>query len=129
LAAITGAVVMVSSGVIFSSAAFWLGPVDAAARQLFELVITFSVYPEPLLGGVLRVLLFTLVPAGFVGYVPARVVQAPTVGGAAGLGRGRTVGGAGGLVLVAGAYAGGGGWVLGGGLRKYCGGSRFEVVG
>jgi len=117
LAAIAGAVVMVSSGVIFSSAAFWLGPVDAAARQLFELVITFSVYPEPLFGGVLRVLLFTLVPAGFVGYVPAHVVQAPTLGGAVG------------MVAVAGAYAGAAAWVFGRGLRKYCGGSRFEVVG
>src|SRR6185437_6463913 len=110
LAAIAGAVVMVSSGVIFSSAAFWLGPVDAAARQLFELVITFSVYPEPLFGGVLRVLLFTLVPAGFVGYVPAHVVQAPTACGAVG------------MVVVAGVYAGAAAWVFALGLRAYCGG-------
>ena len=117
LAAVAGAVVMVSSGVIFGSAAFWLGPVDAAARQLFELVITFSVYPEPLFGGVLRVLLFTLVPAAFVGYVPAKVVEAPSVGLAAG------------LVVVAAVYAGVAGWVFGRGLRAYCGGSRFEVAG
>ena len=106
LAAVAGAVVMVSSGVIFGSAAFWLGPVDAAARQLFELVITFSVYPEPLFGGVLRVLLFTLVPAGFVGYVPARVVQAPSFGGAVG------------LVLVATVYAVVAVGVFGRGVRR-----------
>jgi ABC-2 type transport system permease protein len=117
LAAIAGAVVMVSSGVIFGSAAFWLGPVDAAARQLFELVITFSVYPEPLFGGVLRVLLFSLVPAGFVGYVPARLVEAPSAGGSLG------------LVVVAAAYAAFATFVFARGLRAYCGGSRFEPVG
>jgi len=117
LAAVASAVVMVSSGVIFGSAAFWLGPVDAAARQLFELVITFSVYPEPLFGGVLRVLLFTLVPAGFVGYVPAKLVEAPTLGAAVG------------LVVVAAAYTVFATWVFSRGLRAYCGGSRFEVVG
>jgi ABC-2 type transport system permease protein len=101
--------VMVSSGVIFGSAAFWLGPVDAAARQLFELVITFSVYPEPLFGGVLRVLLFTLVPAGFVGHVPARLVEAPSVGGVMG------------LAVVAAGYAAGAWWVFRRGLRVYCG--------
>jgi len=87
------------------------------ARQLFELVITFSVYPEPLFGGVLRMLLFTLVPTRFVGYVPAHVVQAPTLGGAVG------------MVVVAAVYAAAAAWVFGRGLRKYYGGSRFEVVG
>ena len=47
------------------------------SRQLWELLITFSLYPEPLLGGALRLALFTVLPAGFVGYIPARVVQAP----------------------------------------------------
>ena len=117
IATIASAVVMVSSGVLFASAAFWLGPVDAASRQLFELVITFSVYPEPLFGGVLRLALFTLIPAGFVGYVPARLVEAPTFGAALG------------LIAAAATYAAFATWVFGRGLRMYCGGSRFEVVG
>ncbi len=117
LAAIASAVVMVSSGVLFGSLSFWLGPIDAASRQLFELVITFSVYPDPLFGGVLRVLLFTLVPAGFVGYVPARLIETPSLGAAAG------------LALAATIYAGCATWVFGRGLRAYCGGSRFELVG
>lgn len=117
LAIVASAVVMVSAGVMFGSAAFWLGPVHAATRQLFELVITFSLYPEPLFGGALRVLLFTLVPSAFVGYVPARLVQAPSVElGAA-------------LLAIAVVYASVATWVFGRGLRAYCGGSRFELVG
>jgi ABC-2 type transport system permease protein len=117
LAMVASAVVMVSSGVLFGSLAFWLGPVEAASRQLFESVITFALYPEPLFGGVLRVVLFTLVPAGFVGYWPARLVRAPSIVGAVE------------LVVVAGAYAAASAWVFGRGLRTYCGGSRFELVG
>src|SRR6185436_40298 len=113
LAMVASAAVMVSSGVLFGSLAFWLGPVEAASRQLFESVITFALYPEPLFGGVLRLLLFTLVPAGFVGYVPANLIRSPSIGGAAA------------LVAVAIAYSVGSAWVFSRGLRTYCGGSRF----
>ena len=117
LAMVASAVGMVSCGVLFGSLAFWLGPVEAAARQLFESVITFSLYPEPLFGGALRLLLFTLVPAGLVGYWPARVVRSPSIAGAVE------------LAVVAAAYAAASAWVLARGLRTYCGGSRFELVG
>jgi ABC-2 type transport system permease protein len=117
LATVASAVIMVSSGVVFGSLAFWLGPIDAAARQISDLVITFSVYPEPLFGGVIRVLLFTLVPAGFVGYVPARLIRAPSIGLAAE------------LVAVATVYALLATLVFVRGLRSYCGGSRLELVG
>ena len=117
LAMIASAIVMVSSAVLFSSLAFWLGPVEAASRQLFESVIMFSIYPEPLFGGALRLVLFTLVPAGFVGYVPARLIQSPSIGGALE------------MIAVASAYAVVAAWVFAHGLRTYCGGSRFELVG
>ena len=117
LAMIASAVVMVSSAVLFSSLAFWLGPVEAASRQLVESVIMFSLYPEPLFGGALRLLLFTLVPAGFVGYVPAQLVRSPSIISALE------------LIAVAAVYALVAGWVFARGLRTYCGGSRFELVG
>ena len=54
------ALVFLAMGILFFSLAFWFGKVDSIARQLWELLITFSVYPEPLFGGVLRLVLFTL---------------------------------------------------------------------
>jgi len=36
---------------------------------LWELLITFSLYPEPLFGGALRLALFAVLPAAFVGYI------------------------------------------------------------
>jgi len=118
LIAITAsALVFLACGIVFQSLAFWLGNVEAVARQLWELMITFALYPEPLFGGVLRLVLFTLLPAGFVGYVPARLAQRPTAALAA-------------FVLTAAAtYLILAAVVFERGLRRYTSGSRFGVHG
>jgi ABC-2 type transport system permease protein len=71
--------VFVATGVIFHSAAFWLGPIDSLARLLWDFLITFSIYPEPIFGGGVRILLFTLMPAAFSGFLPARLAHQPTL--------------------------------------------------
>jgi ABC-2 type transport system permease protein len=106
-----------ASGVIFFSLAFWLSRTETVSRQLWELLITFSLYPEPLFGGALRLVLFTLLPAGFVGYLPVQVVRQPSLSGIAML-----VGGVGVYLAVArGLFARG--------LRRYSSGSRFVTFG
>jgi ABC-2 type transport system permease protein len=69
------ACVFVASGVILHSLAFWLGDVESLARQVWEFLITFSLYPPPLFSGALRVLLFSALPAGFIGYLPAELLR------------------------------------------------------
>ncbi len=90
LAIVLSGSVFVAAAVVFHSVAFWLGPIDSLARMLWEFLITFSIYPEPIFGGGLRLLLFTLLPAAFSGFLPARLAHRPTslhvasaVGGAA----------------------------------------------
>ena len=51
LAILFSATIFLATGVIFFSAAFWLGRAESLARQAWELLITFSVYPEPLSTG------------------------------------------------------------------------------
>lgn len=67
--------VFAASGVILHSLAFWLGRVDALVRQLWEFLITFSIYPQPIFAGALKVVLFTLIPAGFIGYLPVELLR------------------------------------------------------
>jgi len=117
LAVSGSAIVYVACGVVFFSAAFWLGPIESVARQLWDLLITFSLYPEPLFGGLLRFALFTLLPAAFVGYVPADLVRDPTLGRAAALVSGSAV-------YLALAIA-----IFHSGLRRYSSGSRFGTFG
>jgi ABC-2 type transport system permease protein len=109
--------VLIASGIMFFSLAFWLGKVETVARQLWELLITFSLYPEPLFGGMLRLVLFTVLPAGFVGYLPVRVVHAPSLAGVAL------------LVMGAGAYLAVAVLVFDRGLGRYASGSRFSTFG
>jgi ABC-2 type transport system permease protein len=42
---------------------------------MFMAVISFATYPNSLFTGYVRVLLFTLIPAGFVGAVPVMIIQ------------------------------------------------------
>jgi ABC-2 type transport system permease protein len=116
-AILAGALVFVACGIVFFSLAFWLGKIETVSRQLWELLITFSLYPEPLFGGALRLTLFTLLPAGFVGYIPARLVQTPSVQDT--------------VVLVGGAitYLGLAVVVFERGLRRYASASRFNMFG
>lgn len=109
------ATVFVASGVIIHSLAFWLGRIDAIARQAWDFLITFSIYPRPLFAGFLKILLFTLLPAGFIGYLPYELVRDFQWTGLF-----SAVGGAG-------AYAALSLWVFAAGLRRYESGNRFGV--
>jgi ABC-2 type transport system permease protein len=113
LAMLLSAAVFSAAGVIFHSAAFWLGPVDSLARMLWEFLITFSIYPEPIFGGGIRILLFTLIPAAFSGFLPARLAHDPTLANLA-----TAVGGAA-LVVCAALF------VFERGLRRYESGNQI----
>ena len=111
------AVIFVACGTVFFSLAFWLGRVETVATQLWELLVTFSLYPEPLFGGTLRLLLFTVLPAGFVGYLPVRILRAPSLANV-------TI-----LMFVATGYLCLAVLIFNRGLRRYGSGSRFTTFG
>ena len=117
LAVGVSASVFCATGVLLGSSAFWLGRTDMLARQLFEYLLTFSLYPAPIFGGGLRVLLFTLVPAGFIGHLPVELVRRFEPGTAA-------------LALGGAAlYAGLAVLCFRRGLARYASGSRFASRG
>ncbi len=117
LAIALSATTLLASAVIVHSGAFWLGGMDGLARQVCEVLITFSAYPEPIFGGALRLVLFTVLPAGFVTVLPVELIRdfRPAVLAAA----------------LAGAfgYAALALWVFERGLRRYESGSRFGIRG
>ena len=116
-AILASAAVFTAAGVLFHSAAFWLGRVETLARQAHEFTLTFSLYPQPLFGGTVRILLFTAIPAGFVSYLPVEVVRSPDP-----LAFAAAIAGAAAFTLLAlGVFA------LG--LRQYESGNRFGVRG
>ena len=67
--------VFASTGVILGSLAFWLGRVNTLVRQLWEFQITFALYPDPLFGGAVRFLIYSVIPAGFIGHLPISLLR------------------------------------------------------
>jgi ABC-2 type transport system permease protein len=84
LAIAIAATTFAASGVLFHSSAFWLGRTEGVARQAMELLVTFAVYPPPLFGPALKVLLFTVLPAGFISYMPVQMLRDPSWAGVLG---------------------------------------------
>lgn len=116
-AVLASAMIFTATCVILFSLAFWLKHSHALSRQLLDITITFSLYPDPLFGSGLKLVLFTVLPAGFVSYLPAALVRGASFGDALLLGLG-CVG-----------YS----WlavrVFRAGLARYSSGSRFGVFG
>lgn len=84
LFAITSALILVSFAVITGSLAFWLGSAEGLAGQLWAALINFSTYPTVIFSGAVRIALFTLIPAGFIAYVPVQLLREfswPMLGG------------------------------------------------
>jgi ABC-2 type transport system permease protein len=73
--AVLGGLVLVAFSVIMGSLAFFLGNAQQLSQQATGAVVTFALYPHTLFSGGARLLLFTLLPAGFIGAVPVEVVK------------------------------------------------------
>jgi ABC-2 type transport system permease protein len=86
------ALAFIGFGVMAGSLSFYLGNAGAFADEWRNAVVTFATYPPPLFEGVVKLILYTLIPAGFVSYLPAASLRSPSiehlmlsVAGAAGL--------------------------------------------
>lgn len=69
------AVIFASFAALVGCLSFFMGNANQLSFHLMNTMITFSLYPFGLFQGVLRLILFTLIPAGFVGAVPVDVVE------------------------------------------------------
>src|SRR6185436_4274114 len=75
LVALAAGAIIASYFSLANALAFWLGQAEGLAAQLSNALIMFSTYPTTLFSGMVRVALFTVLPAGFVAYVPVRFLR------------------------------------------------------
>ena len=66
--------IFVAFSVLVGSLAFWMGNADNLATQAINALLTFGLYPMDIFPFGVRVLLYTLIPAAFVGSVPAKLL-------------------------------------------------------
>ncbi len=67
--------VFVAFSVLVGSLAFWVGNADNLASQAINALITFGIYPIEIFPGAVQWLLYTLIPAAFIGSMPAALLS------------------------------------------------------
>lgn len=60
---------------IAGSLAFYMGNAQYASQQMTQAIVTFALYPNTLFSGFSRLILYTLIPAGFIGAVPVNIIK------------------------------------------------------
>jgi ABC-2 type transport system permease protein len=78
LATLLAATVFVSFLILVQSLAFWMGMVNNLTNLMVNAMITFGIYPITIFDNYAKLILFTLIPAAFVGAVPAEFIRAFT---------------------------------------------------
>lgn len=71
----TGALVFTAMLILAHSSAFWLGGVESAIERYTDSLCVFAIYPTHIYSGLLNIIMFTLIPAGVIGYLPVELVR------------------------------------------------------
>jgi ABC-2 type transport system permease protein len=76
LATLLAATVFAAFLILMHSLAFWMGVISNFVSLGVNAMITFGIYPITLFDNYAKLILFTLIPAAFVGAVPAEFIRA-----------------------------------------------------
>jgi len=75
--------IFLASAILFASLAFWVNGARSFARDLVEFVLLFGTWPGSIWSGATRLMVYTVVPAGFVVVLPVHMLRAPALADAA----------------------------------------------
>jgi ABC-2 type transport system permease protein len=67
--------VFVMAFTFFHSLTFWLGNASGLAEQAANAMLTFAMYPNDIFQGAIRFMMYTILPAAFVGVVPVQAIS------------------------------------------------------
>lgn len=71
---ICGGIIVTSLAVLLSSLSFWFNKADMIADTGNSMIIHFATYPEGIFKGGIKILFYTIIPAGFADYIPISVM-------------------------------------------------------
>lgn len=78
LATCLAAAVFVAFLILVNSLAFWLGVISNTTNFVVGAMVTFGIYPITLFDNYSKLILFTIIPAAFIGALPADFIHAFT---------------------------------------------------
>lgn len=72
---ISGCLVFTSMRIIAHSVSFWLGPMESLSERFADSLFIFALYPTNIYSGLLQLMMFTLIPAGVISYLPVEMIR------------------------------------------------------
>lgn len=72
---ISGCLVFTSMRIIAHSISFWLGPIESLSERFADSLFVFALYPTNIYSGLLQLVMFTLIPAGVISYLPVEMIR------------------------------------------------------
>jgi len=75
LGIVSGCLVFTSINIIAHSLPFWMGTFDGVSKKICEALFLFALYPTNIYSGWLQVIMFTLIPAGIISYLPVELIR------------------------------------------------------
>ena len=71
----SGAVLYMSSFVLVESLYFFVGNAQGVSRAFFELILSATLYPDRIFSAPVRALLYSIIPAGYIVFVPLKAYK------------------------------------------------------
>lgn len=72
---VTGALLFVGTFGLVQTLAFWLGNISGIAQAVTEFMLNFTLYPETVFPQEMRWVFYSLIPAGFLVFLPLHVLR------------------------------------------------------
>ncbi len=75
LGVVCSCLVFTAFGIIAHSLVFWLGSIEKVSKYYCDSLFLFALYPTNIYSGILQLVMFTLIPAGVIGYMPVELLR------------------------------------------------------
>ncbi|MEX1375864.1 MAG: ABC-2 family transporter protein [Eubacteriales bacterium] len=75
LAIVLGGLLLTAVNISAHTLTFYIGNASMITGAIFEFMLTFSIYPEGIFQGFIRLVIFSILPAAFITHIPLRLVK------------------------------------------------------
>ncbi len=72
---VSSCLVFTSMNIIAHSLPFWMGSVEGLSKKYCDALFLFALYPTSIYSGLLQVIMFSLIPAGVISYLPVELIR------------------------------------------------------
>lgn len=76
LVSIIGSLGFLGISILVNALAFWLGDVSKSTRTYINnLLLTLTIYPENMFPGIIKILMYTIIPAMYIAHIPIIIIK------------------------------------------------------